>query len=99
MVKVLPISAYIASKMGYPCVIVVPEGAMEAKVQAIKSFGAEVIYCGTYSEERLSKARELSEERKMIFIYGFDDPKVIVGQGTIGLEILKDFPEVEVILV
>jgi len=91
--------AYIASKMGYPCVIVVPEGAMEAKVQAIKSFGAEVIYCGTYSEERLNKARELSEKRKMIFIHGFDDSKVIAGQGTIGLEILEDFPEVEVILV
>jgi len=90
--------AYIASKMRYPCVIVVPKGAIEAKVQAIKSFGAEVIYCGTSSEERRKKARELSEERKMIFIHGFDDPKVIAGQGTIGLEILEDFPEVEVIL-
>jgi len=90
--------AYIASRMGYPCVVVVPKGAIEAKVQAIKSFEAEVIYCGTSSEKRRKKAKELSEERKMIFIHGFDDPKVIAGQGTIGLEILEDFPEVEVIL-
>ena len=91
--------AYIASKMGYPCVIVVPKGAIEAKVQGIKDLGAEVMYCGTSSEERRKKARELSKKRKMVFVDGFDDPKVVAGQGTIGLEILEDFPEVEVILV
>ncbi len=90
--------AYIAAKKRYPCVIIVPKGAIEAKVQAIKSLGAEVIYYGTTSEERVKKARELSEERKMIFVPSFDDEKIISGQGTIGLEILKDFPEVEVII-
>ncbi|MDQ7793640.1 MAG: threonine/serine dehydratase [bacterium] len=90
--------AHAAARAGYPAVVVVPEGASAVKVAAARGYGAEVIYHGTTSAERAALAGELARERGLTFIHPFDDPWVIAGQGTVGLEILEDLPEVDLVL-
>jgi threonine dehydratase len=94
-------TAYMAGKLGIPAVIMVPEGAPEAKINAARSYGAEVIAGGDFSnpEEVTIKALNLAQERNLAPIHPFDDPLVIAGQGTIGLEILEDLPDVDVAIV
>jgi threonine dehydratase len=75
-----------------------PEGASIAKQMATRSYGGEIILFGQDTDEALRYARKLAEDGKF-FIHPFDDPKVIAGQGTIGLEILEDVPDVEAIIV
>lgn len=84
---------------GYPATVVMPENASSAKVEAVKGYGAEVIFKGTSSKERIEKAEELCREKGLTFIHPFNDPLVIAGQGTIGLEILEDMPQVKQVLV
>ena len=91
--------AYAASLLGYPVTIVVPENASPVKVAAAQAYGAEIIRCGTLSTQRRAKAYQLAAERGCAFVHGFDDPHVIAGQGTIGLEILAELPGVDAILV
>lgn len=79
--------------------IVVPENASPQKVEAAKSYGAEVEFLGTTSQERIDRARDISRATGLSFIAPFNDPDVMAGQGTIGLEILRQLPEVEVIVV
>jgi threonine dehydratase len=90
--------AYASSLLGIPCTIVMPEGASIAKQMATRSYGGEIILFGQDTDEALRYARKLAEDGKF-FIHPFDDPKVIAGQGTIGLEILEDVPDVEAIIV
>jgi threonine dehydratase len=90
--------AYASSLLGIPSTIVMPEGASIAKQMGTKSYGGEVILFGQDTDEALRYAKKMAEDGKF-FIHPFDDAKVIAGQGTIGLEILKDVPEVEAILV
>jgi threonine dehydratase len=75
-----------------------PEGASIAKQMATRSYGGEIILFGQDTDEALRYAKKLAEDGKFL-IHPFDDPKVIAGQGTIGLEILEDVPEVEAIIV
>ena len=91
--------AYIAGRMGIPAVIVVPEDANRAKVEAIKAYGAEVEYCGLTSADRIPKAKQLAERNHGIYIPPYDHPAIIAGQGTIALEILEQLPEADVIVV
>ncbi|HCC33130.1 MAG TPA: threonine ammonia-lyase, partial [Clostridiales bacterium] len=91
--------AHAAARSGYPAVVVVPENAAAVKVAAARGYGAEVIHHGTTSAERTALAQELARERGLAFVHAFDDPWVIAGQGTVGLEILEDLPEVDVVLV
>ncbi len=86
-------------RIGIPCTVVVPENAISTKVNAIKDYDANVISYGLYSKERLEKANSISREKNMTFVHGFNDLKVISGQGTIGLEILEDLSDVDIILV
>ncbi len=88
-----------ASWMGYPCAVVVPEAASPVKVEAARAYGAEVIRHGHTSRQRLELAERLAEERGLAFIHAFDDPRVIAGQGTVGLEILEDLPDVDQVVV
>lgn len=90
--------AYIADQLGIPAVIVVPEDASRAKVEAIKSYGAEIEYCGLTSAERIPRAKQRAKERNGVYIPPYDDPAVIAGQGTIALEILEQLPNIEVIV-
>ncbi|MFZ2331179.1 MAG: threonine/serine dehydratase [Atribacterota bacterium] len=91
--------AFAASCAGYPARVVVPVDAPEIKIKAIKEFGAEVIPWGKYTSERNLKAKEIAKKEGLTFVDSVDHPWIIAGQGTVGLEIIKDFPEIENIIV
>lgn len=91
--------ACIASKLGIQSFIVVPTDASPAKVAAIEAYGGHVEYCGTTSAERIPRAQFLAEERGGVYIPPYDHADVIAGQGTVGLEILEQMPDVEIIVV
>lgn len=90
--------AYAASVMGVKATIVMPEAAVKAKVEATRGYGATAVLHGT-TKDLLPKARELQEQHHLTFVHPFDDPLVIAGQGTVGLEILDDVPAPDVVIV
>jgi len=90
--------AYSARLLGKKCTVVVPENAVQEKVAVIGELGAEVVKYGRFSSEREAKARELAKERGE-FIHPFDDPEVIAGQGTCGLEIVEQLEGFDSVLV
>lgn len=85
--------AYSSHLLGKKCTIVVPEHAVEEKVRRIADFDAEVVTYGKYSEERGAKAKELAQEHGAAFVHPYDDPDIIAGQGTCGLEIASQIDE------
>lgn len=87
-----------AHAAGVPAVIVMPEWAAISKQEATRGYGAQVILHGRTLEESIARAEALAAEGRL-FIHPFDDDAVIAGQGTIGLEILEDLPETDVIVV
>jgi threonine dehydratase len=89
--------AFAADLLGAKATVVMPEGAPLPKIEATKSYGAEVILHGTAVEHALAKAKELAAERGSIFIHPFDHPDVVLGQGTVGLEIIEQCPDVRTI--
>lgn len=91
--------AIAASALGIPCTIVMPVGAPLAKVTATRGYGASVVLAGETYNESYEKACELQRETGATFIHAFDDPDIIAGQGTLGLEILADLPDVQAIVV
>lgn len=91
--------AYVAKTLGLHAVVVVPENVVAAKADAIRESGAELIRHGHYSEERVPHAKELSERRGMHYVPPYDDPLIIAGQGTAGLELVEQFPHVETVAV
>ena len=91
--------AYAAGHAGIRAVIVMPETAPLAKVSATKGYGAEVVLAGTSYDEAFAKAKELEARDGLTFVHAFNDPAVMAGQGTIGLEILRELPEVEAVVV
>jgi len=89
-----------ASKMrGYPATIVMPEGGSPAKADAIRGYGAHVIFCGTKSDDRLALAAKMRDEQGMTMVHPYDDLYVMAGQGTLALEILEDLDDVAAVLV
>jgi threonine dehydratase len=90
--------AYAAAHLGIPATIVMPEGASISKQMATRGYGAEVILHGQDLSQAVEKARALEAEG-YVFIHPYDDPEVIAGQGTLGLEILEDLPEVNTVVV
>jgi len=91
--------AYVARHLGLKATIVVPEDAPAVKVRAMREFGATVEFCGRTSNERLARAAEICRTEGALFIPPYDDPYVQAGQGTAGLEILEQVPDVEVVFV
>jgi threonine dehydratase len=91
--------ALAAQLFGIEAVVVMPTTAPAIKVDGARSLGAEVVLEGTTSTERLRKAEAIAAERGLTIVPAFDDADIIAGQGTIGIEILEDWPDVEVILV
>jgi threonine dehydratase len=91
--------AYAARSLGVRAVIVMPRGAARVKLDATAAFGAEIVYVGADSAERVRKAEELATEHGYVPVPPYDDETLIAGQGTVGLEILEDLPEVETVLV
>jgi threonine dehydratase len=91
--------AFHAAKLGIAAVIVMPEWAPLAKVTSARRRGAEVILHGENFEEAHARAREIEAERRLVFVHPFDDDRVIAGQGTIGLELLEQIPDLDAVLV
>lgn len=87
-----------ARMFGTPATIVMPEGAPLAKISGTRELGAKVILHGMAYDDAYRKAREIQAETGATFVHPFDDPQVIAGQGTIGLEILQDLPDVDAIV-
>lgn len=88
-----------ATHNGIKSLICLPAGAPISKVEATKGYGAEVCLVPGVYDDAYAKALELQREHGYSFVHPFDDPKVIAGQGTIGLEILEQLPEVEAVVV
>jgi threonine dehydratase len=91
--------SYVAKLVGVSATIVVPTNAVEEKVGIIEEYGARVVKQGLYHDERMSKALEIQKATGATLIHPFDDPDVISGQGTIGLEICEDLPNVDTVVV
>jgi threonine dehydratase len=91
--------AYHATRLGIPATIVMPKLTPFVKVEKTTQFGAKVVLEGDSVEEAADYARKLAAERDLVFIHPYDDPAIIAGQGTIGLEMLADVPELEVLVV
>jgi len=91
--------AYAADLLGIPAKIFMPETTPPQKVQATRDLGAEVVLTGANFDESFAAAQTDSLQSGTVFIHPFDDPLVMAGQGTIGLEILKDLPDVANIVV
>ena len=88
-----------ATAMGVKSLICLPEGAPISKVEATKRLGAEVCLVSGVYDDAYQKALELKDEHGYTFVHPFDDENVIAGQGTIGLEILDQLPDVEAVVV
>jgi len=91
--------AYIANRLGIPATIVVPEDVATCKMEAIQAYNGKVVKCGLTSAERLPKAKEIAKEENGVYIPPYDDPLIMAGQGTIGLELLEQLEDVDAILV
>ncbi|HJT71129.1 MAG TPA: threonine/serine dehydratase [Terriglobales bacterium] len=91
--------ALAAAFYGVPAVVVMATNATKSKVEATRAYGAEVVQYGTIWDEANEKANQLAAERGLTYIHPFDDFQLIAGQGTLGLEIYEDFPEVDTIVV
>ena len=91
--------AYAAKRFGAKAVIVMPTTTPLIKVNRTKALGAEVVLYGDVYDEACTRALELAAEHGYTFIHPFDDPDVATGQGTIAMEIIKDLPLVDIILV
>jgi threonine dehydratase len=88
--------AYAARAFGTPATIVIPDGSMPTKIAATEALGADVVIVPP--ADRFTRAAELADERGLVMIPPYDDYRVIAGQGTVGLEIMTDYPEVDVVL-
>jgi threonine dehydratase len=87
--------AYAAMIKKIPCTIVMPENASPAKVAATRSYGAKVIRRGANYDDAWEATQEIAKSESRTIIHAFDDPDIIAGQGTIGLELLEDLPDVD----
>ena len=91
--------ALAATKAGIKSLICLPDGAPISKVEATKGFGAEVCLVPGVYDDAYNKALQLRDEKGYTFIHPFDDENVIAGQGTIGLELLEQLPDMEAVVV
>ena len=91
--------AYAARALGVHSVVVMPRTAPRRKIEGTQALGAEIVLVGPSSMERFEKAEALAAEHRYVVVPPYDDPRIIAGQGTTGLEILEDLPEVDTVLV
>ena len=91
--------AYVAHKLGVKATICVPTPVPENKRQAIRDLGAELVVEGENADEAMEYADKLQDKTGMTMVHPFDDLAVIAGQGTIGLELIEDFPEIDTVIV
>jgi threonine dehydratase len=91
--------AYAGMALGVKTIVVLPEDVAEIKLNGCRAYGAEIVRHGHTSAERQAKAEEIKKELGLVSIHSYDDPVIIAGQGTIGLEILSDLDDTDCIVV
>jgi threonine dehydratase len=91
--------ALAAARYGIKAVVCMAENATPSKIAATRAYGAEVVLHGSIWDDANEKAKQLVEERGYTYIHPFDDEQLILGQGTVGLEIYQDWPDVELAVV
>ena len=91
--------AYHAKRLGIPATIVMPESTPTVKVTQTAGHGATVVLYGKIVDDAFARARELALENGYVFVHAFDDPQIIAGAGTLGLEMLEDAPDLDTIVV
>ncbi|MFM1749290.1 MAG: hypothetical protein RLZZ188_2956 [Verrucomicrobiota bacterium] len=91
--------AYHGQRLGIPVVIVMPRHTPAVKVERTRGFGAEVVTAGDTLEEARDHADALARERGLTFVHPYDDPAVIAGQGTLGLEMLEAVPSLDTLVI
>jgi threonine dehydratase len=91
--------AYSSRLLGKKCTVVVPETIVREKAETIMEYGAEMVKAGRFSHEREARAREIARATDSAFVHPFNDPEVIAGQGTCGLEISQQLGEFDSVLV
>lgn len=91
--------AFASRACGYRATIIMPENGSPAKAASIEAYGAKLLLCGTKSEERLTLAEKMQAEEGLVFVPPYDDPYVMAGQGTAGLEIVEELDDVDAVLV
>ena len=91
--------AYAARALGIKAIIVMPANAPKNKLEATAALGAEIVTVGPSGEERRMRAEQLAADHGYVIVPPYNDEKIIAGQGTVGLEILEDLPEVDTVLV
>lgn len=84
---------------GIPVIVVMPTNVTAAKRAGAERLGARIVLAGTTTQERAKKAREICDAEGMTLVHPYDDPAIIAGQGTVGLEIVSEIPDVETVLV
>ena len=90
--------AWAARSVAAPCVVVMPDAAPRSKIDAVRGYGAEIVFHPD-RHTLFDKLEEVRDARGLTFIHPFDDPVVLAGAGTAGLEIVEDLPEVDVVIV
>jgi threonine dehydratase len=91
--------AYQGSLLGIPATVVMPKFAPLIKVSTCQQLGANVVLHGTDFGEAKARAHELAKEKGLAYINGYDDPAIIAGQGTMGLEIVEQIPNLEAVII
>ena len=91
--------AYNATRLGIPSTIVMPNGTPFNKIKRTEEFGAKVILHGNGFEESVGETLRIAEEQNLTFIHPFDDEAVVAGQGTVGLEMMEQVPDLDVVVV
>src|SRR5437879_4575712 len=91
--------AYSSRILGKQCTVVVPEAAVKEKLDVVQEYGADVVKFGRYHSDRETKAREIASQTGATFVPPFNDPDVIAGQGTCGLEIAQQLDDFDSVIV
>src|SRR5512141_2441658 len=91
--------AWAAREAGVPMTVVMPAAAVQSKVAACLEYGAEVVLHGEHVGESLRRLEEIRADRGLVLVHPFDDPEVLLGDGSCGLEILEDLPDVDVLVI
>lgn len=91
--------AYHGQEMGIKVTVIMPRWAPLVKVSNCRSFGANIVLEGESYDDARAAAKRMAEEKQMVYVPGFDDPAIIAGQGTAGLEILEDVRDVDAVIV
>ena len=91
--------AYHASRLGIRATVVMPEASPLVKAQSTRDFGAEVVLHGASFDDATEHAMQLCAEKNLVYVHAFDDPLIMAGQGTIGLELLEQNPYLDAVIV